>query len=324
MRPVSLCVCLIMLGASAFGQKQSTRFEDLTRQFDYEHEASLDVRELSRENRDGVTLIDLTYASPLGGRVPAYMVVPAGRGPFAAILYGHWMMPGSPMRSRREFLDEAIVMARSGAVSLLIDATLVRPGFVEEKDELRAQAQSAEAARQQVVDLRRGVDLLIARRDVDPTRMAYVGHSFGAHVGGILSAVEKRINSFVLMAGVFADEEYVFDPDNPEMLKVRERIGDQMLRDFFRKYAFDDPLHFVGHSGPAHIFLQFGRQDKPIPLKLARRFYDLFPGPKKIAFYDAGHALDRKARMERVKWLAGRLSLRPVDKAALGSIPDLK
>lgn len=245
-----LCACLMMLGAPIVGQEQSTRFEDLTRRFDYERKAPLDARELSRESRDGVTLIDLTYASPLGGRVPAYLVVPAGRGPFAAILFGHWMMPGSPMRDRREFLDEAIVLARSGAVSLLIDATLVRPGFVEEKDELGSQAQSAEAARQQVIDFRRGVDLLLARVDVDPTRVAYVGHSFDAHVGGILSAVEKRINSFVLMAGVFADEEYVFDQGNPEMRKVRERIGDEALRAFFKKYAFDDPIHFVRHSAP--------------------------------------------------------------------------
>jgi dienelactone hydrolase len=324
MRLAGLCVCLIMLSAPVFGQEQPVSFEDLTRQFDYERNAPLDVRELSRENRVGATLIDLTYASPLGGRVPAYLVVPSGRGPFAAILFGHWMMPGSPMRNRREFLDEAVVLARSGAVSLLIDATLVRPGFVEEKDELGSQAQSAEASRQQAIDFRRGVDLLLARGDVDPARIAYVGHSFNAHVGGILSAVEKRINSFVLMAGVFADEEYVFDPDNPEMLKVRKRIGDETLRAFFRKYAFDDPVHFVGHSAPAHVFLQFGRQDKPIPLTRARRFYDLFSEPKKIAFYDSGHALDGKARLERAEWLVRRLHLRPMERAALARIPDLK
>ena len=73
-------------------------------------------------------------------RVPAYLVVPAGRGPFAAILFGHWMMKGSPFCNRREFLDEAVVLAHSGAISLLIDAPLVRPGYVEEKDELREEA----------------------------------------------------------------------------------------------------------------------------------------------------------------------------------------
>lgn len=74
----------------------------------------------------------------------------------------------------------------------------------------------------------------------------------------------------------------------------------------------------------SHVFLQFGLQDKPISEKRARHFYDLFSEPKKIAFYDAGHALDGKARMERAEWLVKRLSLLPIDKAALARIPDLK
>lgn len=49
-----------------------------------------------------------------------------------------------------------------------------------------------------VVDLRRGIDLLLARPDVDPRRLAYVGHSYGAQWGAILSAVDKRIKTAVL------------------------------------------------------------------------------------------------------------------------------
>ncbi|MDQ3746759.1 MAG: hypothetical protein M3444_20515 [Acidobacteriota bacterium] len=30
-----------------------------------------------------------------GGRVPASLVVPKGRGPSAGVLFGHWMLPGS-------------------------------------------------------------------------------------------------------------------------------------------------------------------------------------------------------------------------------------
>lgn len=325
MRSIWLFIFLLACAlVPAFSQAPKPRFEDLAHEFDYDRKAPLDVREAGRQRRDGVTIIDLSYASPRGGRVPAYLAVPAGRGPFAVILFGHWMMPGSPLRNRREFLDEAVVLARSGALSLLIDAPLVRPGFAEEKDELRALAQSAEASRQQVIDFRRGLDLLTARRDVDPTRIAYVGHSYDAHIGGILSAVEKRIGSFVLMAGGFSDEEYVFDPDNAEMQKVRQRIGEKTIRDFFRRYAFDDPVHFIGHSAPASVFLQFGSEDKPIPEKLARHYYDLFSEPKKIAFYKAGHALNSEARTDRVQWLTERLALRPVDMAALARIPELK
>ncbi len=42
--------------------------------------------------------------------MPAYLVVPAGKGPFAAILFGHWAMDGSPTRNRTEFLEEAVAL----------------------------------------------------------------------------------------------------------------------------------------------------------------------------------------------------------------------
>ena len=77
---------------------QTPRFETLAREFEYDRQAPLDVREVGKEKRaGGVAVIDLTYASPKGGRVPAYVVVPAGRGPFAGVLFGHWMMEGSPL-----------------------------------------------------------------------------------------------------------------------------------------------------------------------------------------------------------------------------------
>lgn len=320
-----LLTFLLACAPAAEGQAAGApRFEELARQFVYDAKAALDVREVGRERRGGATVVDLTYASPRGGRVPAYMVVPRGRGPFAAVLFGHWMMDGSPLRNRREFLEEALVLARAGAVSLLIDAPYNRPDFVPEKDEMRQAVQSAEAARQQVLDFRRGLDLLLARGDVDAKRVAYVGHSFDAHVGAILAAVEKRVGSLVLMAGLYADEEYVFDPANKSMTEMRARVGDEALRAYFRDYAWDDPVHFIGHSSPAAVFLQFGRRDQPITEAMARRAFGRFGEPKRVGFYDAGHALDAAARRERVEWLARRLSLRRPDYAALARIPELK
>ncbi|HEX8500309.1 MAG TPA: hypothetical protein VF659_06935 [Pyrinomonadaceae bacterium] len=324
-RALLLLTFVLTCSAVVFGQADARpRFEELVRQFDYDAKAALDVREVGRERRGGATVVDLTYASPRGGRVPAYLVVPGGRGPFAAVLYGHWMMPGSPLRNRREFLEEALVLARAGAVSLLIDAPYVRPGFVLEKDEMRQHEQSAEVARQQVVDFRRGLDLLLGRRDVDPQRVAYVGHSFDAHVGAILAGVEKRIGSFVLMAGGYGTEDYVFDPENQQMVEMRRSFGDEALRKYFRDYAWDEPANFAGHSAPAAVFLQYGRRDKPISEKMARRDFERFAEPKRVAFYDAGHELDAAARRERVAWLAQRLSLRPPDLKALARIPGLK
>lgn len=319
----TLCASIALAQPSNKTPKSDGQFENLVHQFDYDRKSPLDIREEHREERGGASIVEMSYTSP-GGRVPAFLVIPAGHGPFAAVLFGHWMMPGSPFRNKKEFLDEALLLAHSGAASLLTDTPLVRPGFVEEKEGLRAQAQSAEASRQQVIDFRRGVDLLIARSDVDPNRIAFVGHSYNAHVGGILSAVEKRIGTFVLMAGVFSDEEFVFESKNPDLKAFRDRIGEKPLREFFQKYAFDEARHFVGRSAPASIFLQFGADDSGIPEAFARHYYDLFGEPKRIAFYEAGHALNSKARIDRVQWLAERLKLSPVDAETIARVPDIK
>lgn len=323
---LGLCLGLIMNLVSAHAADKPAkppRFEDLVREFDYDRNALLNIREEHKEERAGATVIELSYDSPRGGRVPATLVLPPGKGPFAGVLFGHWMMPRSPVANRKEFLEEALFLARSGAVSLLTDAPMVRSGFLPEKDQLKGEIQNAEASRQQVIDFRRGVDLLIARGDVDPARLAYVGHSYNAHTGGILSGVEKRIGAFALMAGVFADEEFVFDSNTPAIVEFRKRIGEEALRDFFREHAFDDPVYFIGHSAPAAVFLQFGRDDAPISENLARGYFARFSEPKKIEFYKAGHALNAEARKDRVQWLAERLKLSRIDPEAVERIPDL-
>ena len=300
------------------------KFEALVHEFDYDRNAPLNVREEKTEQREGAMVIELSYDSPRGGRVPATLVIPPGEGPFPGILFGHWMMPKSPVANRKEFLDEALLFARAGAISLLTDAPLVRPGFVRDSQGLRGLVQNAEASRQQVIDLRRGLDLLSARKEIDPARLAYVGHSYNAHTGGILAGVEKRITSFVLMAGVFADEEYVFNSDRPAITQFRQRNGEKDLRDFFRQYAFDDPVHFAAHSAPSAVFLQFGRKDEGIPEKIARAYFERFAEPKRIEFYDAGHALNREARAQRVEWLAERLKLKKIDHEAIERVPNLE
>jgi len=207
--------------------------------FDYDRTAPLDVQESATHHRAGFTMREISYASPRGGRVPASLVIPAGAGPFPAILFGHWMKPGSPLMNRGEFLEETTLLARAGAISILIDAPLVRPGAVEDKAPLSGQ--DGAVTEQQVVDFRRAIDLLLSRDDVDPKRIAYVGHSFDAKVGAILSGVEKRISTFVLMAGSCGDAYYVFQSGAPGTAEMRKQVGDAKLREYFARYAWVDP-----------------------------------------------------------------------------------
>ena len=131
--------------------------------FDYDQAAPLDVQEKGTTKRGAVSVVDISYASPKGGRVPAYLVVPGGKGPFAAVIWGHWYWANSQARNRGEFLDEAVALAGSGVVSLLTDGPIARPGHVRDDDPL-SERQPAELI-QQIIDMRRGVDLLLARKD---------------------------------------------------------------------------------------------------------------------------------------------------------------
>src|SRR5215211_7279598 len=85
--------------------------DSLRKMYEYDAKAPLDVRETLVLEQEGVKLFDLTYISPKGGRVTAYLAAPTGKGPFAGILFGHW----GPGR-RTEFLAEAMRYAKAGAV----------------------------------------------------------------------------------------------------------------------------------------------------------------------------------------------------------------
>jgi cephalosporin-C deacetylase-like acetyl esterase len=159
--------------------RAADNLDELKRQFDYDPKEALDVKEALLYERDGAMVYDVSYTSPKGGRMTAYPVVPAGKGPHAGLVFGHWG-PGD----RTEFLPEAKLYATAGAVSLLIDYRWVRPAQRGKKLKFLGAAETDHAAFvQAVLDLRRGFDLLAARPDVVAKRLAYVGHSCGAQWG---------------------------------------------------------------------------------------------------------------------------------------------
>src|SRR5438105_9501651 len=59
----------------------------MVRHFDYDRQAPLGIKEVGVEQRGDVAIHDITYVSPKGGVVPAYLIVPKGKGPFAAVIW---------------------------------------------------------------------------------------------------------------------------------------------------------------------------------------------------------------------------------------------
>lgn len=286
---------------------------------DYDSKAPLDLQEAGVEHRGSVAIHDISYASLKGGRVPAYLVVPEGKGPFAAVIWGHWYWPNSEFFNRKEFLDEAVVLAPSGVASLLPTGVNARPGHVDDPDELNDQHITDLV--HQIIDVRRGADLLLARKDIDPQRFAYVGHSYDATVGAFLSGIDKRFKAFVLMAGGLSDE---LDLKSEEYKQFRQKYGPEKFDEQIAKRAWLDPGKFVSHAAPAIVFLQYGTRDSPfLSSERARQYAALVSEPKHFKLYDAPHALNAEARRDRIAFLSAQLKVKPPDPARIANVPEL-
>src|SRR6202051_2841689 len=253
-----LTLFLVAPLAAQTGVKPAADFSATAHLFDYDPKQPLDIHDKIIEEFDGGALHDITYTSPKGGPVAAYVVVPTGKGPFAAVLFGHW---GNGTRA--EFIPEAKLYARAGAVSLIPDYPWDRPRpWHKTPDHFDKPEVDGEIEMQAVVDLRRGTDLLLARSDVDPKRLAYVGHSYGAQWGSILTAVDKRMKTSVLMAGVAEMADTLLRSDDPGMVDFRKAQPAGQLEKYSQVTGDIDAIHFVGKAAPIPLLLQFANYEQ--------------------------------------------------------------
>ncbi len=275
--------------------------------FDYDPHAPLDIQEASVQAADDVRVHDLSYASPKGGRVPAYLVVPQGPGPFAGVIVQHGTGLGCG-----DYLTYAKALAKTGVVALLIDAPFTRPVYAKRPNAqgtgfVTFTEQDRDDQIQLIVDLRRAVDLLTARPDVDPARLAYIGHSYGASMGGLLAGVERRIRAYVLACGDGGLVAHFARADDPSSLF--RQVPPAYQERWLAAMAPIEPIHFVGHAAPAALFFQAGRRDQFIPKAEAVRWQEAGSVPKQVTWYDADHFLNAAAIRDEVAWLQSQIGI---------------
>jgi dipeptidyl aminopeptidase/acylaminoacyl peptidase len=91
-------------------------------------------------------------------------------------------------------LPDAMLLAQAGAVSLLINP--IGPNWGQPAETWRASMIDA------VVSIRRAVDLLLQRSDIDPQRLGFVSHSYGAMMGIDGGASDRRFKAAVFEVGL--------------------------------------------------------------------------------------------------------------------------
>ena len=241
----------------------------------------------------------LIMQTPFGYRRVAELFLPQTEAPFAAILYIHWYEPPSPSSNRSQFVEEALEMARSGAACLLIETLWSDPDFFLK----RTQTEDIQNSMEEVVNIRRAIDLLLSQPGVDASRFALVGHDFGGMYGVLAGSVDQRPTHYVLMAAT---------PRFPDWYLYSPKLEGEPREEFIRQFAPLDPITHIPNLSPAPVLFQFGTDDPHVPMDRAREFFEAAKDLTEVRWYESGHGLNLDATADRKKWLKEKLALREV------------
>lgn len=280
-------VALVLAMSACGGDDSASRVAELA---DYDDTKPLHVQ-VEGENQGST---DITYQSPRGGDVPATLVLPPGAEGgdkrYPVVIYVH-----PYLASRGLFYREAFDLAERGLASFLIDATVSREGRPDLLDPVYAADAFRSLVRQDVVDLRRGLDYLEGRREIDLDRVAVVGQEYGALSAGGLAAVDERVGALVLAVV----------PAEPGRYWAKEFVPQETHESFAELMRDFDPIRLLD-AIDGDVLIQNPRLDDDFPLREYERLAE-DAGDAEVRWYEYGHQLGPEADEDRKEWLLQKL-----------------
>ena len=269
----------------------------------FAHDFSIDRgQSTSVRNRD-VTVREVTFTGPSGEPTEATLVAPASRGPHPAVLFVHWYGPEHTNSNRTQYVPDALLLAEQGITSLLVDTPWSEPGWFPKRNPDDDIAFSTGMVKR----LRRALDVLAALDGVDATRLALVGHDFGAMFGAVAAALEPRVSAFAFVAGTarFAD-----------WFTLGRKLDADAKAAVYAGLAPFDPVTHLPKVKARTVLLQFAKKDPYVSQEAAEALIASVSAPKESKFYDTGHEMNREALDDRVAWLVRVLGRQAASPAA--------
>lgn len=186
-------------------------------QVDYKPKDAADTRNLkvlSKQEEKDHTRLEISYLSPEGDEIPAYLLLPskAGNSPagIPAVLALHPTTENGKkdicLASGRENRQYGLELVQRGFVVLAPDSIT----FGDRVYEGEAPFQTAPFYKQHprwtavgkmLSDHMAAVDVLTSLPQVNPTRIGVIGHSLGGYNGWFLAGLDKRIKAVVSSCG---------------------------------------------------------------------------------------------------------------------------
>ncbi len=300
MKQVIAAAWIVVAGAA-----QAQSFEELAALYRYDRASPLKLVQKEMPARGAYRLYSISYALPKVGTMSGYLVTPEGSGRKPAIV---WMHSGGPI----QFLGEAVMIAKAGAVSLIVGSAEGAPGGTPE--------QARDQLIGDVIGLRRAADVLEARDDVDPARLALVGHSYGAMMGAVATTLDKRFRAAVFECGLLGMSIHIGTSPGPWAAGVRKEMG-AGLPHFLEVISVADAKNYIGHASAIPKLFQSAWYDPGVPHKDAEDFFQAATEPKQLKWYDTGHDIDAIGAMaDRARFLGRALGLEKIDRVLRAEI----
>jgi cephalosporin-C deacetylase-like acetyl esterase len=246
---------------------------------------------------DKAIIDDVTFKGCQGNLISAYLVSPLTpkleKRP--AILYVHWYDPRVANSNRDEFLNEAKRMAQQGAVSLLVSTFWSVPGGTYHERRWQNDYQNT---LNQTNDLLHAVNLLRSfKNEVDATRIAYVGHDYGASFGALVAGIDGKIKGFVLEAGTpRLTDWYIYG-------SASGVPNGEEAQQFIASFKAIEPEMMLAKTN-AQILLQYAKDDPFITPENAQALQKAAPKDTVFKIYNTTHAMDLpQVETDRREWL---------------------
>lgn len=148
---------------------------------------------------------------------------------------------------------------------------------------------------QTVFDLRRSIDFLETRPELDSNRIGFFGISLGGIIGTIFSGVDQRVKvPIIALAG-----------GNLSLMFGMDAFSED-TKEFF---SLIDPINFVEQISPRPLLMINSENDEIIAPLTSKLLFKKANEPKEIIWYPSKHRdlPIEKAYPEGIKWLQKQL-----------------
>jgi formylglycine-generating enzyme required for sulfatase activity/dienelactone hydrolase/predicted Ser/Thr protein kinase len=228
----------------------------------------LDARVEETQDTPAWTRERITLAGADGERAIAYLYLPKHVAKPLQVVY---FVPAGDvnqgLRSLPASMEDRVgpfIKAGRAAFGVVLKGYIERLRPADDVRPSPATVEYFDRIKNRITDLRRGLDYLESRQDVDASRIAFFGPSAGAQIGLILAAIETRYRAVVLVGAGLPNEYRSWIPEA-------------------------NPVNFAAHIRAPKIMVQ-GRYDEDTPLKTAAEpLFRLMPEPKRLVVYEGGH-----------------------------------